>query len=66
MTGLKVIDFEGNCIRLSLTTFIPNLEGLLREHKIENVNEPSELNHELLIEVMDKSMELKNVEVWFL
>ncbi|XP_034686208.1 uncharacterized protein LOC117914829 isoform X3 [Vitis riparia] len=64
LTGLKVIDFEGNCIRLSLSTFIPNLEGLLCEQKIEAVNEPSELNHELLIEVMDQSMELKNVEIF--
>ncbi|XP_040963245.1 uncharacterized protein [Gossypium hirsutum] len=29
LTGLKVIGFDGNCIRLSLQTYIPKVEGVL-------------------------------------
>lgn len=66
MTQLKVLDFSNNCIRLSLTTHIPNLERLSCQHKIRDITEPSEPSHELLIEVMAGTMELKNVEVRFL
>ncbi|KAA8527909.1 hypothetical protein F0562_035222 [Nyssa sinensis] len=64
LTGLKVIEFEGNCIRLSLRTYIPNLESLLSQQKIEGSIEALEQNHELLIEVVDGTMELKNVEIF--
>ncbi|KAL5848537.1 hypothetical protein ACOSQ4_006550 [Xanthoceras sorbifolium] len=64
LTGLKVIEFDGNCFRLSLQTYIPKLEGLLFQQRIEDVNEPSEVNHELLIEIVNGSMELKNVEIF--
>ncbi|XP_042517371.1 uncharacterized protein LOC122091467 [Macadamia integrifolia] len=63
MTGLKIIDFEGNYIRLSLTTFIPISEDLACQQKMEN-SEPSRQEHELLIEVFDGTMELKNVEIF--
>jgi len=63
LTGLKVIVFTENCIRLSLRTYIPKLEGLLYQHTIEDIIEPSEINHELLIEVREGTMELKSVEV---
>lgn len=59
MTGQKVAAFTENCIRLSLQTYIPKLEG---SRKIEGI-EPSVLNHELLIEVLEGTMELKSVEV---
>ncbi|WMV48314.1 hypothetical protein MTR67_041699 [Solanum verrucosum] len=62
-SGLKIVEFEGNRIRLSLRTFIPNLENLLHNQTID-VAEPPEQNHELLIELMDGTMELKHVE-WF-
>lgn len=62
MTCLKVIAFTENCIRVSLRTYIPKLEGLY-QLKIEDSIEPSEVNHELLIEVMEGTMELKSVEV---
>lgn len=64
LTGLKVIDFDGKCFRLSMQTYIPTLEESSFQHKIEDVIEPSEVNHELLIEVIDGTMEIKNVEVW--
>lgn len=63
LTGLKVIDFDGKCFRLSMQTYIPKLEESLFQHKIEDVIEPSDVNHELLIEVIDGTMEIKNVEV---
>ncbi|KAK6266048.1 hypothetical protein QUC31_016885 [Theobroma cacao] len=66
LTGLKVIGFDGNCIRLSLQTYIPKLEGLLCQKTIEDISEPSEMNHELLVEIVDGTMEIKNVEVWLI
>ena len=63
LTGLKVIGFDGNCIRLSLQTYIPKVEGVLCQKLIEDIAEPSEMNHELLVEIMDGTMEVKNVEV---
>ncbi|XP_049406822.1 uncharacterized protein LOC125870429 [Solanum stenotomum] len=62
-SGLKIVEFEGNRIRLSLRTFIPNLENLLH-NQIIDVAEPPEQNHELLIELMDGTMELKHVEIF--
>lgn len=62
-SGLKIVEFEGNRIRLSLRTFIPNLENLLHNQTI-GVAEPPEQNHELLIELVDGTMELKHVEIF--
>ncbi|GAB4851884.1 hypothetical protein Ancab_031283 [Ancistrocladus abbreviatus] len=63
-TGLKVIEFEGNFIRLLLRTYIPNIEGFICPQKPEDIIEASEMNHELLVEVMDGSLELKNTEIF--
>ncbi|KAL8162908.1 LOW QUALITY PROTEIN: hypothetical protein V2J09_014397 [Rumex salicifolius] len=63
-SGLKVIEFEGNNIRLSLKTYIPYVESLMHHQKLRDTVETSELNHELLIEVKSGSMELKNAEVF--
>lgn len=64
LSDLKVIEFDGTCIKLSLRTYIPKLEDLLCEQKIgEGTTEPSDVNHEFLIEVINGTMELKNVEV---
>ncbi|XVF29068.1 hypothetical protein REPUB_Repub15cG0088200 [Reevesia pubescens] len=64
LTGLKVIGYDGNCIRLSLQTYIPKVEGLLCQKTNEDIAEPSEMNHELLVEIMDGTMEVKNVEMF--
>ncbi|KAK8647682.1 hypothetical protein V6N13_121410 [Hibiscus sabdariffa] len=65
LTGLKVISFDGNFIRLSLQTYIPKVEGVLWLTMIEDIDEPSEMNHELLLEIMDGgTMEVKNVEMF--
>ena len=64
LTGLKVIDFEGNIIRVSLRTYIPVVEGVMCQLSVEDDNiKLSEVNHELLMELIDGTMELKNVEV---
>ncbi|GMP78020.1 hypothetical protein CsSME_00034109 [Camellia sinensis var. sinensis] len=64
LTGLKVIEYEGNCIRLSLKTCIPNSESLLFQHKIEDIAESLEQNHELIIEVVEGTLDLKSVEIF--
>ncbi|KAL2249387.1 UNVERIFIED_CONTAM: hypothetical protein Sindi_2412400, partial [Sesamum indicum] len=62
LTGVKVIEIDGNNIRLSLKTYIPYLESVLRQQDIESVIEPLEMNHELIVETMDGTWELKDVE----
>lgn len=64
LTGLKVIDFGGNYIRVSLRTCIPPVEDLLCQLKAEHDVKLHEVSHELQIDVMDGSMELKNVEIF--
>ncbi|CAO2831362.1 unnamed protein product [Amaranthus hypochondriacus] len=65
LTGLKVIDFEGNIIRVSLRTYIPAFEGVMCQLSVEDDNiKLSEVNHELLLELIDGTMELKNVEIF--
>nr|XP_043630420.1 uncharacterized protein LOC122601743 [Erigeron canadensis] len=51
LTGLEVIKYEGNQISLSLRTCIPELEV-------------SEQNHELAIEFLDDTLEIKNAEIF--
>ncbi|KAL7105842.1 hypothetical protein ACP275_07G071000 [Erythranthe tilingii] len=63
MTSLRVIEIEGNIIRLSLKTYIPYLETVLHQQEIENVIEPLEMNHELVIETIDGTCELKSAEI---
>lgn len=61
----KVVEYEGNCIKLSLKAFIPDIESIMPLQKIEgHIEKPSEKNHELLLELSDGTMELKKVEVW--
>ncbi|KAM7489080.1 hypothetical protein LguiB_026564 [Lonicera macranthoides] len=64
LSGLKVTDVEGNRIRLSLRTYVPNLDGLLSQQKIEDVSSTLEQNHELVLEVVDGTMQIKNVEIF--
>ncbi|XP_071713463.1 uncharacterized protein [Rutidosis leptorrhynchoides] len=51
LTGLEVIEYEGNQITLSLRTYIPEIEM-------------SEQIHELAIELLDGTFELKNAEIF--
>uniref|UniRef100_A0A803LTM6 Uncharacterized protein n=1 Tax=Chenopodium quinoa TaxID=63459 RepID=A0A803LTM6_CHEQI len=64
LTGLKVIDLEGNIIRVSLKTYIPDVEGEMCRLNAEDNSKQCEVNHELLIEVIDGTMDLKNVEIF--
>ncbi|KAL1548430.1 hypothetical protein AAHA92_16661 [Salvia divinorum] len=63
-TGVKVVEIEGNNIRLSLKTYIPYFETVLHKQDIESIIEPLELNHELMIEIIDDAWELKNAEIF--
>ncbi|KAK9078957.1 hypothetical protein SSX86_000626 [Deinandra increscens subsp. villosa] len=50
-TGLEVIEYDGNRISLSLRTYVPEIEM-------------AEQNHELAIELLDDSLELKKAEIF--
>ncbi|KAL2598565.1 hypothetical protein AAZV13_11G232800 [Glycine max] len=63
-TGLKVLAFDENCIRLSLKTYMPTFEGISYLPRIEATVDAAELNYELLIEVFEGTMRLKNVQVF--
>ncbi|KAL6528153.1 hypothetical protein OROHE_015103 [Orobanche hederae] len=64
LTGLRVIEVKGNSIRLSLNTYIPYLDTVLPQQDIDTIIEPVEINHELNIETVDGTLELKNVEIF--
>ncbi|XP_076882941.1 uncharacterized protein LOC143531554 [Bidens hawaiensis] len=51
LTGLKVIEYDGNRISLSIRTYLPEVEM-------------DEQNHELAIELLDGTLELKNAEIF--
>lgn len=58
-----MIEIENNNINLSLTTYAPYLENLFSQLKIEDMIHPYEQTHELVVELVDGTMELKNAEV---
>ncbi|XP_038989757.1 uncharacterized protein LOC103706522 isoform X4 [Phoenix dactylifera] len=64
LSGVKVIELEGTCLRLSLKTPIPTSDSFLLRHKLDCIREPTVMDHELLIEVVDKTLELKSVEIF--
>jgi hypothetical protein len=64
LTGLKVLEFDGNFIRLQLRTYIQKLDGFLGQHKFDHITEPSELIHELLIYLKDKTTEITKFEMF--
>ncbi|XP_031112751.1 uncharacterized protein LOC116016564 isoform X2 [Ipomoea triloba] len=64
LSGLRVIEFDGNHIRLSLRTYIPDSESLACQEKVDDSSGLLEQDHELLIEFMDGTMELKRAEIF--
>lgn len=58
-----MIEIENNNIKLSLTTYVPCLENLFSQPKVEDMIHPYEQTHELVVELVDGNMELKNAEV---
>ncbi|GLT52353.1 hypothetical protein SLA2020_257010 [Shorea laevis] len=46
-TGLKVFEFNENCIKLSLKTYMPKSEHSRCQQHFENIAEPSEMDHEV-------------------
>lgn len=63
LSSIKVTEFDKNFIRLSLKTFFPKVKGSNQNFEDAFENERSQLNHELLIEVMDGYLEPAKVEV---
>ncbi|XP_020111985.1 uncharacterized protein LOC109726654 isoform X2 [Ananas comosus] len=64
LSEVKIIEFEHNCIRLFVKMSIPTSDGLVLGRKLDCAIEPCISDHELLIEVMDQTMELKSVEIF--
>ncbi|XP_045816632.1 uncharacterized protein LOC123909783 isoform X6 [Trifolium pratense] len=64
LTGLKVLAFDENCIRLSLQTYMPTAESISCLQRVEDTNDASVQNHELLIEVFEGTMKLKDIQVF--
>jgi hypothetical protein len=62
--GLKVLALDANCITLSLKTFMPTSEGISILERVEDTIDVAEMNHELLIEIFEGTMKLKNVQVF--
>ncbi|KAK7317156.1 hypothetical protein RJT34_01144 [Clitoria ternatea] len=62
--GLKVLEFDGNCIRLSLQTYMPKFDNISYLQRLEETIDAAKLNHELLIEIFEGTMKLKNVQVF--
>ncbi|KAL9324486.1 hypothetical protein ACSQ67_009343 [Phaseolus vulgaris] len=47
-TGVKVLAFDENCIRLSLRIYIPTFEGISYQLSVqEDITNAAKLNHEL-------------------
>ncbi|KAE9587860.1 hypothetical protein Lal_00029473 [Lupinus albus] len=66
LTGLKVLAFDDNCIRLSMKTYMPKLDHLscIDNMTVEGINDEAVLHHELLIEVFQGTMKFKNVQIF--
>ncbi|GAB2233000.1 hypothetical protein Droror1_Dr00002213 [Drosera rotundifolia] len=63
-SGMKVIEFEGQTIRLSLTTCIPEIQCSAGHHPVLVDSKSSEVIHELLIEIKEETLELKNAVIF--
>ncbi|KAG6525482.1 hypothetical protein ZIOFF_015438 [Zingiber officinale] len=61
-SGLRVIDIQGCYVRLSLKTYIPNIDTILLRHKVDFV-EPPMSEHEMLVEFSERNMDIKSIEV---
>ncbi|XP_074590927.1 uncharacterized protein LOC141846778 isoform X2 [Curcuma longa] len=62
-SGLRVIDIQGCCVRLSLKTYIPNIDNILLRHKVDFV-EPPISEHEMLVEFSERNMDIKSMEIF--
>lgn len=63
LTGLKVLAFDENYIRLSLQTYVPTVESISCLQRVEDTIDASVLNHELLIGVFEGTTKLKDIQV---
>ncbi|XP_042458345.1 uncharacterized protein LOC122042352 isoform X1 [Zingiber officinale] len=62
-SGLRVIDIQGCYVRLSLKTYIPNIDTILLRHKVDFV-EPPMSEHEMLVEFSERNMDIKSIEIF--
>lgn len=62
-SGVRVIDIQGCCVRLSLKTYIPNIDKILLRHKLDFV-EPPMSEHEMLVEFSERNMDIKSMEIF--
>ncbi|XP_068664475.1 uncharacterized protein [Aristolochia californica] len=64
VSDVKVIELEGNCIRLSIKTFVPISESRLIQRRQEFLSGQSVVDHELLIELTDGTLQLQTVKIF--
>ncbi|KAG9445820.1 hypothetical protein H6P81_011948 [Aristolochia fimbriata] len=64
ISAVEVIEFDGNCIRLSVKTFVSKSESRLNQHWQEFLNAQSVVEHEILIELTDGTLHFQNVKIF--
>ncbi|XP_039125662.1 uncharacterized protein LOC120261746 isoform X1 [Dioscorea cayenensis subsp. rotundata] len=64
LSDVRVIDFEGNHIRLLLKTPIPSIDSFPLQYNSACSTEPSVVDHELMIEVSEKTIAPMNLEIF--
>ncbi|KAK4762052.1 hypothetical protein SAY87_029936 [Trapa incisa] len=62
LSCMKVLEFDQNSIRFSLRTYIPKFED--RQQKVEIACGTSQVDHELIIEVVDEKLQLQSAEIF--
>ncbi|VFR01140.1 unnamed protein product [Cuscuta campestris] len=63
ISGLRVTESEGDHIRLCLRTYIPNIRSLMLLEQFEDSCGLLDQDHELVIELMEGTMEVKHAEI---
>ncbi|KAJ0961802.1 hypothetical protein J5N97_029630 [Dioscorea zingiberensis] len=63
LSEVRVIEFKGDHIRLLLKTPIPSMDILPLQYNSASFIEPTVVDHELMIEVLENNLEPMNLEV---
>ncbi|KAJ0988878.1 hypothetical protein J5N97_007234 [Dioscorea zingiberensis] len=64
LSEVRVIEFKGNHIRLLLKTPIPSVDSLPLQYNSASFIEPTVVDHELMIEVLENNLEPMKLEIF--